>query len=263
MFHIELRQPPHRIHRFNLTERELREAVLRPWVRGERIEVGERGWSADAGAILVLEGQEIPIGQLTMNRGWSVAQREGRDVTERLLAGVRAELGGSAVSGSAGSMAAGGPLGGAARGGAAGQPAGGGAQAGAGQRGVTAQQPAGATGSQAGAAFGVPIGAAADFDVLADALGLELLRCLGETPMSLVSAWRTAAERHPQMPLGASLDLAQRAVASLTRSRLVKLGRAGGEPGQDLHDAELDAALSAAESWTTESGPEALWLRRG
>ncbi len=207
MFHIELRQPPHRMHRFNLSEQELRETVLTPWVRGERIEVGERGWSADAGAILVLEGPEIPIGQLTMNRGWSVAQREGRDVTERVLAGAREEVG-------------------------------------------------------EGPPSSAMTSAVADPEMLADALGLELLRGLGETPMSLLSAWRTAAQRHPQMSAGASLDLAQRAVASLAHSRLITLTR-GGDERQQLQGAELDAALSAHESWTAESGPDALWMRRG
>jgi hypothetical protein len=221
MFHIELRQPPHRLHRFNLSEQELRETVLAPWVRGERLEIGERGWSADAGAILVLEGPEIPIGQLTMNRGWSVAQREGRDVTERVLAGARGELGGAVVPGSAASAA---------------------------------------SGPQSGPAPGGPR-AEADVELLADALGLELLRGLGETPMSLLSAWRAASRRYPQTPPGTALDLAQRAVASLARSRLITVSGAG-EERQQLQGAELDAALSAGESWTAESGARALWIRR-
>lgn len=206
MFHIELREPPHSVHRFNLSERELRETVLKPWARGERIEVGERTWSAEAGAIIVLEGPEIPIGQLTMNRGWSVAQRKGRDVTERALASVREEQGASAPA--------------------------------------------------------TALDAATDAELLADALGLELLRGLGERPMSLSSAWRLAAQRHPQMPPGESLDLARRAVASLARARLVAVARAGGDESQALQGAQLDAALAAVAPWSAESGPEALWIAR-
>lgn len=224
MFHIELHEAPHRMHRFNLTDAELA-TVLRSWVMGEQIELGERIWSPKGGEILVLEGPEIPIGRLTMGRGWSVAQREGADVTERVLADARETLAAAAAASAQTEMTA----------------------------------PAEGAASVIGAVDALPV---ADAKLLADALGLELLRNLGETPMSLLLAWRTAAQRHRRLPLGVALDLAQRAVASLASSRLVVVSKAGETADRGLQGAELDAALAQIDSWTAESGAGALWLRR-
>jgi hypothetical protein len=86
MFHIELRQFPHNLCRFNLTEAELRSTIVDPWVREQWIELGERKWSPHQARLTVLEGPELPISQLSMGRGWRNAQRQGQDVTERMLA---------------------------------------------------------------------------------------------------------------------------------------------------------------------------------
>jgi hypothetical protein len=230
MFHIELHQASHRLHRFNLGEQELRSTVLEPWVRGEQVEMGDRAWNPSTASVLVLEGPEIPVGRLTMGRGWSIAAREGAEVTAQVMAGVREALVASAAAAAEAAVVA--------------------DASGSAGEGATAQ-----------AAASTHI-AAADAAVLADALGLELLRGLGETPMSITAAWRVAAERHPQMPLGVVLDLARAAVASLTRSRLVRLARAGEPDGQGVQEANLDAALASVDSWTAESGPDALWIRR-
>jgi hypothetical protein len=89
MFHIELRQFPHNLCRFNLTEVELRTTIVDPWAREQWIELGERKWSPHQARLTVLEGPELPVSQLSMGRGWRNAQRQGQDVTERLLAAVR------------------------------------------------------------------------------------------------------------------------------------------------------------------------------
>jgi hypothetical protein len=215
MFHIELRQAPHRLHRFNLDQRELQATVLAPWVRGTRIEIGERVWDPSTASILVLEGPEIPIGRLTMGRGWAVAQREGTEVTAQVIAAVRRELADAIVDAAPEQIA--------------------------------------------------PASATADATVLTDALGLELLRNIGETPMSLPAAWRIAAQRHPQLPAGAALDLTRNAVASLVRSRLARLVRlapTGGGEAVDLDGPALDDALATIDAWTLESGPGALCLQR-
>jgi hypothetical protein len=86
MYHVELRQFPHNFCRFNLTETELREAVLDGWARGEWIEFGERKWNPQQAKLIVVEGPQIPLEQLSMGRGWRIAEREGKDVTERLIA---------------------------------------------------------------------------------------------------------------------------------------------------------------------------------
>lgn len=88
MYHVELRQFPHNFCRFNLTEAELHEAVLDAWARGEWIEFGERKWNPQQTKLIVVEGPRIPLEQLSMGRGWRIVEREGKDVTEQLLAAV-------------------------------------------------------------------------------------------------------------------------------------------------------------------------------
>lgn len=96
MYHLELRQFPHNMCRFNLTEQELLATVVEPWAREQWIELGERKWSPHQAKLTVLEGPQIPIEQLSMGRGWRNAQRQSEDVTERLLA--RAKQAGDATT---------------------------------------------------------------------------------------------------------------------------------------------------------------------
>jgi hypothetical protein len=88
VYHLELRQFPHNLCRFNLTEEELR-AVAEPWSREQVVELGDRKWSPHQAKLRILEGPSIPIEQLSMGRGWRAAQRESEDVTERVLAAGR------------------------------------------------------------------------------------------------------------------------------------------------------------------------------
>jgi hypothetical protein len=89
MYHIQLRQFPNNMCHFNLTERELLDAVVGGWARGQWIEMGERKWNPHQAKLTVLEGPEIPVEQLSVGRGWPKAQREGEDVTERVVAQAR------------------------------------------------------------------------------------------------------------------------------------------------------------------------------
>jgi hypothetical protein len=91
MYHLELRQFPHNFCRFNLTAEELRGTVLVAWAREEWVDVGERKWHPQQATLTVLDGPELKMGQLAMGRGWRNAIRQGRDVTEELLAGARSE----------------------------------------------------------------------------------------------------------------------------------------------------------------------------
>jgi hypothetical protein len=85
MYHLELRHFPHSACRFNLSEQEVR-AVLEPWASERIVEFGERKWSPHQAKLTIIEGPQLEIEQLSMGRGWRTAQREGRDVTDRLLA---------------------------------------------------------------------------------------------------------------------------------------------------------------------------------
>jgi hypothetical protein len=85
MYHVEMRQFPHNACRFNLDEAELRPIVY-PWVREQFVDMGERKWSPHQARLTILEGPELSPQQLAIGRGWRAAQREGQDVTERVLA---------------------------------------------------------------------------------------------------------------------------------------------------------------------------------
>jgi hypothetical protein len=91
VFHIELRQFPHNHARFNLGEGELR-ALVAPWVREQWVELGERKWNCNQATLTIIEGPQLPVQKLAMGRGWRTAQREGEDVTERILAEAKSEL---------------------------------------------------------------------------------------------------------------------------------------------------------------------------
>jgi hypothetical protein len=88
VYHLELRNFPHVVCRFNQSEAQLRAIVL-PWVREEWIEEGERKWNANDATLTVLEGPKLSMPDLAMGKGWRNAQRRGRDVTERVLAAAR------------------------------------------------------------------------------------------------------------------------------------------------------------------------------
>lgn len=229
MYHVELHEASHRLRRLNLSEQELHARVLMPWARGESFEVGERTWSPQATSIRVLEGSEIPVGSLTMGRGWSVAQKQSAEVTERVLAAAREAVSGDAVSNAVMSEAA---LG----------------------RGV----------ALAAQTDGAEAPAGTDVTLLADAFAMELLRRVDAAPMSLAAAWRAASERHPQLPADATLQLARRAVRSLAQARLVVLALGGRGEGAsaEVDQERLDAVLAGVDPWTSESGPQSAWIAR-
>ncbi|HWX95400.1 MAG TPA: hypothetical protein VNZ01_00995 [Solirubrobacteraceae bacterium] len=97
MYHLELRQFPHNLCRFNLSDRDL-QILLAPWVLEKPMELGERKWSPHQATLTVLEGPRLELQQLSMGRGWRAAQREGEDVTARVIAAAR-EASGNAAAG--------------------------------------------------------------------------------------------------------------------------------------------------------------------
>ena len=106
MYHLELRESFHNFHHFNVDEEELR-ALIGPWVREQVIELGERKWSPHRAKLRILEGPHLPIEELSMGRGWRTAERQSKDVTERVLTQARApEPRAGAIPGNATSGAA-------------------------------------------------------------------------------------------------------------------------------------------------------------
>lgn len=239
VYHLELRQFPHNVCRFNIPEGELREKVLVPWAQERWVEFGERKWSPHQATLTVLRGPRIPFGQLTMGRGWRAAQRGSREVTEELLAGVRGELAGAVGE----SVAARGAAPAVVPVASSGEPA---VPAVSG----SASQPL--AGERYAAGFA------------ADSLGLELLGQLGSEPAPLRRAWELAAARNPDAAASATLALAEGAVESLLRARLVELVRVAPASGEAAPVAGDEAAklIRAAVSWAGADEADAVQLRR-
>jgi hypothetical protein len=215
VYHIEFRQFPHNLCHFNLDDRALG-AIVKAWTSEPFVEIEGRKWNPNTAKLKILEGPEIPLDQLTMGRGWRVAERQGQDVSERVLGA--------------------------------------------------------ATESARAATQGSPQQAPSDGPLEADSLGLELLAMLADGPAPLYYAWRLAAKRFPDRSPGECLMLAERAVGSLLKARLIvllhpaELDRSG-HPDPNSHraqvtDAELEAIHRAHESWAPPGEPTAIRMRR-
>jgi hypothetical protein len=201
VYHLELRQFPHNLCRFNLDEHQL-QAIVQPWSRDTWVELGERKWNPQQARLTILEGPPIPLEQLSMGRGWPAARRQSENVTERVLDAAR---------------------------------------------------------RVAASSQDVERRPSADGALAADSLGLELLALLGGGPAPLAEAWRLAAARFPERSPSECLALAERAVSSLLRGRLLVLVHAGSEDllhvagsasdGARVAEAQLEPLLRARDSW--------------
>src|ERR1700761_5291090 len=89
MYHLELRQFPHVSRVFNLTGDDLERQFVRPWVAGVIIEHDDRRWAPERSRLKILEGPELRHDELGMGRGWATASKQGRDVTEAMIAAAR------------------------------------------------------------------------------------------------------------------------------------------------------------------------------
>ena len=90
-YHVELRKFPRTVTSFNQSGEQVGALVLL-WVQDRIVEVNDEKWAPWESTITILEGPEIPLGGLSMGRGWKTALREGTDVTERVLAEARRAL---------------------------------------------------------------------------------------------------------------------------------------------------------------------------
>jgi hypothetical protein len=198
VYHFELRKFPHTVSRFNQSEQDVLALVVR-WVAEEWIDVGEREWNVHETKLTVLEGPELSLPEMAMNRGWRNAMRRSEDVTERVLAAARA--GGTPAA--AGMARAGGVS-------------------------ATGMAPAPGGAPETG-----------ELGLLADSLGLEVLGALDAGPAPLARVWRLAHERLDGRSPSESLALAELAVRSLLGRGLVVLRRGDAEAAEAaLNDVE-------------------------
>jgi hypothetical protein len=178
MFHIELRQFPHNMCHFNMTEQELFAQIVDGWAQEQWIEMGDRKWNPHQSKLIVLEGPRIPVEQLSMGRGWPTAQRQSEDVTERVIAQAKRS-----------------------------------AQNVASAQTASAQTPeAGPAGTATPA-----VGAQSATDDPSQS-SQQLLSLLGEDPAALLQAWRLATGRRPEMAPSEALALAEQTLRSLDGS---------------------------------------------
>ncbi len=173
MFHVELRQFPHSFNAFNVDDAGLW-AIVEPWVNDRVFEAGELRWNPRAGTILILEGPHIPVEELSMGRGWRIAQRDGEDVTERVLAHAQEVLDGMHAEALGVAQASSEPV-------------------------------------AANAREEVPGDGASNGDALA--LGVALATLLGPDAERLLAGWRAVAARAEGLAPSEALALAERELA--------------------------------------------------
>ncbi len=99
-YHIEVRDFPRNVNRFNMSGQEIG-ALLLAWAQERVFELGDQRWNPQTAEIIVIEGPEIPVSGLSLGRGWPTALREGQDVTQRVIAEAREAI----VDGSVARMA--------------------------------------------------------------------------------------------------------------------------------------------------------------
>jgi hypothetical protein len=180
VYHLELRQFPKRVQRFNLDGPAVGAIVL-PWVQERVVELGEHKWSPHQATITILEGPEVPLDRVSLGRGWAAAERVSQDVTQRVLAEARHAL----ATGAAGTGAAG----------------------------TGAVAGTGTPGGEAAGLGEIPPAPAVAGGADALTVGVELAALLGGEPARLLAAWRAVAARSSGLAPSESLALAERELA--------------------------------------------------
>jgi len=96
-----------------------------------------------------------------------------------------------------------------------------------------------------------------------DSLALDLLALLGDAPAPLHQAWQLACQRFPGRSAGDCLTLAEHALRSLLRSRLLILVPAGASGSDDVLDGDdLERRLAMPDSWSGDGQKAGLVMRR-
>jgi hypothetical protein len=86
-YHVEIRRSFHRVWAFNLSEQRLREGIVARWLSGRAIDLGGREWEPRGSSLRIIAGPSLAGPDLAHGQGWNSAQRNGEEVTRRVLAG--------------------------------------------------------------------------------------------------------------------------------------------------------------------------------
>jgi hypothetical protein len=86
VFHVQVKRTHHRASLFNLDAATVQATVVKPWLGGVPLRLGDREWPPGQSSLRILEGARLPLADLAHGRGWNRAEGAGRDVTRELLA---------------------------------------------------------------------------------------------------------------------------------------------------------------------------------
>jgi hypothetical protein len=84
-FHVEIKRGFRHARAFNLDDATLQRTVIRPWIQGQPVDLGEKEWIPRDCTLRVLEGPELAGPDLAMGRAWDNAERSAENVTRRLV----------------------------------------------------------------------------------------------------------------------------------------------------------------------------------
>lgn len=84
-FHVELSSAMNRARVFNLSQEELLNRVIEPWLADRSFELGEYEWLPAESSLKILEGPHLDNPDLAFGQGWSNAERKSENVTRREL----------------------------------------------------------------------------------------------------------------------------------------------------------------------------------
>jgi hypothetical protein len=84
-FHIEISSAVNRARSFNVSETEMRGAILEPWVTGLPFEFGGHQWQPRESRLAILSGPALEAPSGDPQEDWLTALRRGEDVTRHLL----------------------------------------------------------------------------------------------------------------------------------------------------------------------------------
>lgn len=68
-----------------MSQQELKERIVGPWIGGRPIVVDDRRWISDKTRLTIYEGPEVAADERGLGRGWSTVTRSGEDVTAGVL----------------------------------------------------------------------------------------------------------------------------------------------------------------------------------
>jgi hypothetical protein len=84
-FHVEIKRGFRHARVFNLDDETLHRTVIRPWIQGQPVDLGDKEWIPKDCTLRILEGPELAGPDLAMGRAWDSAERSAENVTRHLV----------------------------------------------------------------------------------------------------------------------------------------------------------------------------------